>query len=74
MGLLCSFLYSFLLFLVIFKTQKIGEKRLNILNSPKKLPKQSKNGNYSNSFLKLYIIHVVQSDEKIFSFLKSDEI
>jgi hypothetical protein len=74
MGLLCNFLYSFSLLLVIFETQKIGENRLDILNSPKKLPKQGKKGNYSNSFLKLYIIHVVQSDEKFFSFLKSDEI
>lgn len=71
---LCIFLYSFLLLLVIFQTEKIGENRLDISNSPKKLPKQGKNGNYSNSFLKLHIIHIVQSDEKFFSFLKSDGI
>jgi hypothetical protein len=57
-----------------FPNSKNKENRLDILNSPKKLPKKGKKGNYSNSFLKLYIIHVVQSDEKFFSFLKSDEI
>lgn len=68
---MCNFLYSFLLLLVIFQTQKIGKNRLDILNSPKKLSKQNKNSDYSNRLLKLYIIHVVQSDEKFFSCLKS---
>ena len=68
---MCIFLYTFLLFFSIFQNEKIGEKRLEILNTPKKLSKQGKTLHYSNRLLKLYIIHVVQSDEKFFSCLKS---
>ena len=71
---LCIFLYTFLLFFSIFQNEKIGEKRLEMLNTPKKLPKQGKTLYYSNRCLKLYIIHVVQSDEKFFSCLKSYQI
>lgn len=62
--LYCIFFCTlFFCFFAIFKTGKIDEKRLEILNSLKKLSKQGKTLHYSNRLLKLYIIHVVQSNE-----------